>query len=477
VNLRKKRITCSPRGTNLPLSLFIVCLVLLLANSIARAADWPPTLDRDNPTPQSLDGRRIERYTHGARADWGYPDASANEWKYPAPQETGPLGQNHNSFYLVFPRKPRRNAPLCVVLHSANRTAFDYLGYQFLNRKVDPSDEPESVMTRVPDDCYALFLNSTNDEWWGWSAARQQSDKYAKTPTPAEKRVLDTISWVMSRQKIDPNRVYLAGVSMGGCGALGIGMPHGDIFAAMLVVVPAGTEFAALRMGFPTPHAASTPTQPDVATTPAVNLPDPPIVLDFSAQNDKWSETQPALLEAAQAAKYPLVLAWGPFGHTGSSIPIAKYSQDDVALAFPWWEVHKNAPYPVFIHASSNQRSPWTPETTGFDDSGQINAYFRWKNLREKTSTFTMKLWLAHPAVKNPPPVMPATSTAEITFRRFQSFKFQPGKSYAWKLLRNGKIAASGTITPGAANLLTIPHLTLTPVPAELSVKEGATTR
>ena len=105
------------------------------------------------------------------------------------------------------------------------------------------------MLTGVLDDGYVLYLNSTNDEWWGWTAAHR--DGSPSTLTPAEKRVFDTIEWVITRYKIDRNAVYLSGVSMGGCGALALGLPHGDIFAAVLVVVPAGTEYAALRMGFP----------------------------------------------------------------------------------------------------------------------------------------------------------------------------------------------------------------------------------
>ena len=105
----------------------------------ALAADWPPTLDGKNTTTQSVDGRTIERYIHGPREAWGYK-VNPGEWNYPPAQETAAPGQNHNSFYLVAPKVPRDNAPLCVVLHSATRTAYDYLGYSSLNRKVDQSD-------------------------------------------------------------------------------------------------------------------------------------------------------------------------------------------------------------------------------------------------------------------------------------------------------------------------------------------------
>lgn len=452
-----------------------LCLVLgLFACTTLLAADWPPTLDGKNATTRSLDGRIIERYTHGPRPEWGYADTSPQAWAYPSAQETGKFQQNHNSFYLVYPRKPHRNAPLCVVLHSANRTAFDYMGFRFLNRKIDANDDPPAVMTRVLDDCYALFLNSTNDEWWGWTMARRDSAKYAQTLTPVEKRVLDTIEWAAARYSIDRNRIYLSGVSMGGCGTLGIGLAHGDIFAAITADVPAGTEYAAFRRGFPPAlPAGATQSERDLWTkqVSGFGLPDPPIVVDFSAQNDVWSKTQPALVQAAHAGRLPLVLAWGPFGHTTFSSQIARYPLAGVALAFPWLEIRRNAAYPVFTNATSDQRSPWTGSTTTFDESGQMNAYFRWKNKQDKPGSFVMELEIAHPAIQNPPPEMPSGSTADVTLRRLQSFKVEPGKTYAWKLARKGKQVASGKITPDAANLLTIPHLTLSTTPAELTVK------
>jgi poly(3-hydroxybutyrate) depolymerase len=456
-------------------------LAALLNNAAARAADWPPTLDAKNVTTRSLDGRVIERYVHGPRAVWGYPASASAEWGYPAAQETGPNEQNHNSFYLVAPKRPRAQAPLCVVLHSANRTAFDYLGYQCLNRKtlnngkVVGSDDPATAMTNSPDDFYALFLSSTNAEWWGWGLARASANyaKHINAPSPGELRVLDTIEWVAARSNIDRNRIYLCGVSMGGCGTLGIGMPNGNVFAAVRADVPAGTAYASYRMGgfAPSPAVDASPAERDawIRRASAVGLPDPPVVVDFSSQSDGWATTQPALLQAAQVGRLPLVVSWGMFGHTTFSSLIAKYPICEVALAYPWLEIRKNEAYPVFTRASSDQRAPWLNAPAEFDAAGQINAYFRWKNQADTPSQFAMQLWLAQPAVANPP-WMPKDSTADITLRRLQRFKIRPGAVCAWRLVRGGKLVGSGKIAPDATRLLTIPRVTVTTVAAELSL-------
>jgi poly(3-hydroxybutyrate) depolymerase len=418
---------------------------------------WPPTLDSKNPTTHSTDGRAIEYYVHGPRKEWGYP-ADA-KWDVPASQENDSHAQNFNSFYLVAPKVPHDSAPLCVVLHSANRTAYDYLGYSSLYKPTDPPDAKTAAVTNSPDDFYALYLNSTNDEWWGWNQAHN-SPNFAQNinvPSPAELRVLDTIEWIVTKYKIDRNRIYLCGMSMGGCGTLGIGLPHGDIFAAALAAAPAGTEYAAYRT--------------DSFKSPGAAQPDPPVMTDFSSPVDSWSATQPALLLAAQTNHLPLVLSWGPFGHVGDIRLIGKYPLCAVALAFPWLEIRKNEAYPAFTHASTDQTSPWLNTPAKFDESGQINAWFRWKNIEDTPSRFAMQLWIAHPEISDHSLAMPDSATVDVTPRRLQQFKLDPSKTYTWQLSRDSKAIASGKIKPDATNRLTLPQLNLTTSPAELSIQ------
>ncbi len=469
--------------------------VLLPVASLAD--DWPPVLDTKNPVTQSSDGRQIERYWHGPRAGWAYPDAPA-EWACPSEQETGSRQQNHNSFYLVSPKVPHDNAPLLVVLHSANSTAFDYLGLDCLGRQFQPHDDTATAMTRPPDDAYTLFLNSTNGEWWGWSEAFSNSKKNIHSAPATERRVLDTIEWVVEQRKIDRNRIYLTGVSMGGCGSLGIGMHHGDIFAALRVIVPAGTGYANYSFGGFAPSPAFDASSADrdawVRRASGEGLPDPPVIVDCSSQVDNWSATQPALVTAAVAGHLPLILGWGPFGHSGFGLAIDKYPACAVVDAFPWMEIRKNEAYPVFTHASCDDVSPWLNTVVTYTGSGQLNAWFRWKSEVDTTSDFRLQLWIAHPATTSPigpprgqdtmavgplnsqpsqgtlPGPLPQTATADVTLRRLQQFHVQPGHSYAWKLTRNGEAVASGNTQPGGAGLLTIPQIPLTTEPSELTL-------
>ena len=82
---------------------------------------------------------------------------------------------------------------------------------------------------------------------------------------------------------------------MGGSGALGIGLRHGNIFAAIKANVPAGIEHADQRMSFS-----------DFKKSENLNLPDPPITLNYSGQNDGWSFGHDRFVKAMNERKFPL---------------------------------------------------------------------------------------------------------------------------------------------------------------------------
>ena len=83
-----------------------------------------------------------------------------------------------------------------------------------------------------------------------------------------EQDVLDMMHDVRSRFKIDTNRTYLTGLSMGGGGTLWIGLGHPDVWAAIVAVCPAppsGTEALApnaLNMAVKFVHGTDDPAVP-----------------------------------------------------------------------------------------------------------------------------------------------------------------------------------------------------------------------
>lgn len=288
---------------------------LAYACSLCFGADaWVPNKDSE----RDHMGRKLEVYKHGAKEGWGYA----------APQQ--------DTFFVLYPKQPREKAPLYVVLHSAGHDVTSCLQCTLTPGNHD--------IYHSPEDFFALYLDcraNKGDWWWGIQTYKGQD------VGPTEKRVMDTVQWVIKRYGIDPNRVYLCGNSMGGSGTLGIGMRHGDVFAAIKANVPARVEHVSSRMGFP-PYA------PLPAGTV---LPDPPVCVDYSAPNDSWSTNHEAFVSAMNARKYPLFFYWGPFGHANNNEKILKVN--DLVHSFDWLSVKRNEAYPVFTDASANDPLPW----------------------------------------------------------------------------------------------------------------------
>ena len=175
-----------------------------------------------------LCGREIEYFHHPSEEAWGYA----------APQE--------DTFAVIHPQKEDigKKYPLFVVFHSAGHDVHSCIGCMPWIGNHDIYDAPPETFALVLD-CWA---NTKTDWWWGGdSAFGAFPERNGTAPQPVERRCVDTILWVCGHFAVDTDRVYAVGNSMGGSGALGIGMRHGEIFAAVKANVPAGARHAAAR--------------------------------------------------------------------------------------------------------------------------------------------------------------------------------------------------------------------------------------
>lgn len=401
-------------------SILTLSLVLLVASAVdAQEANWPPEKQKE----WIFTERKVETFKHGIKKEWGYAEAQ------------------RDTFLVLHPKEAKANSPLYVVLHSAGHDVHSCLA---CTAKVGNHD-----IYHAPADHFALYLDcraNKGDWWWG-------INKYSGNEvSPTDKRVIDTVKWVIKHYNLDENRVYLCGNSMGGSGTLGIGMRFGDVFAAIKANVPAEVKHVSSRMYFP-PHKLSAD----------VTLPDPPIVVDYSAQNDGWSRGHDGFAKAMNERKYPLIMYWGPFGHANNHANIKKVN--DLIDSFDWLSVKKNESYPVFTDASTNDPLPWPSQLTD-KKSGQVNAFFRWKNVRDTADVSETTLFLVKPSDLKTTFAIPAEATADVTLRRLQSLRVAPGAKVQWTF---GKSA--GEVRADAAGVVTIPRLKITAEPTNLSLK------
>src|SRR5438876_955449 len=161
-------------------SIFAVVLGCAVTAPLAAQDTWPPTKQKES----ELTGRKVDAFQHGSKKEWGYGK----------PQR--------DSFLVLHPTKPRTNAPLYVVLHSAGHDVHSCLA---CTKTVGNHD-----IYHAPPDFFALYLDckaNKGDWWWG-------INKYPGPEVgPTEKRVIDTVKWVIKQYGIDENRVYLCGNS------------------------------------------------------------------------------------------------------------------------------------------------------------------------------------------------------------------------------------------------------------------------
>ena len=411
-------------------NVFTAALAVLAMVSGALAAQEPRGISFGLPEVKAvkemtIEGRKVIRYEHGVVATWGYS----------APQS--------DYYYLVHPKEaPKGKAPLRVVLHSAGHSGDKVLADAFKHH--------DWTHYYGNERSYVLFLDcrkNRGDWWWGYHAIRRAKEAYKTELCPTEKRVLSTVELVISTHAIDRNRVYLSGISMGGSGSLGIGMCRGDVFAAISVAVPAGVEHMTHRLA-------------------EGKHPDPPPMVNCSSHIDGWSRGQEDLLTLRKNRKYPVIFAWGLFGHR-SDVSAANTAVHE----FPWLTIRKNEAYPVFTNASTDDKYPGHKNKTADDQSGQINGYFRWKNITDTQGSFVMEFRLVAKGELPKPIEIPSRATADITPRRLQKFRILKSKKYKWQMIRKGKTLQSGETAVGDDGLLTIPKVEITGAAARLGIE------
>lgn len=393
--------------------------LMVLATGDLPAAEWPPEKQKES----AFTERKLEVFQHGIKQEWGYA----------APQR--------DTFLVLHPKSVVSNAPLYVVLHSAGHDVHSCLA---CTAKIGNHD-----IYHAPEGFFALYLDckaNKGDWWWG-------SDQYkTHEVSPTDRRAIATVKWVIQQYGIDENRVYLCGNSMGGSGTLGLGMRHGDVFAAIKANVPAKIEHVSNRMYF------------SPQTVPAdVTLPDPPIVIDYSAQNDSWSKGHDTFIKAMNERRYALFMYWGPFGHANNHENILKVN--DLINSFDWLSVKKNEVYPVFSNASTNDPLPW-PNQIDDKKSGQINAFFRWKLVKDTPDAIEMAIFLIKPTELKTTFSIPSEATADVTLRRLQMMRVAPGVKVHWTFG-----SASGEVQTEATGCVTIPGLKVNSEPATLIVR------
>ena len=140
---------------------------------------------------------------------------------------------------------PEMTYPLVVFLHGAGERGNDnqkQLAY-FPTQMAQPR-----YRERFP--CFVLAPQCRDDHKWMNSDWAVPSDPIMQeTPSEQMQTVMQMIQVTLKDEAIDPNRVYLTGLSMGGFGSFDLGIRHPDWFAAIAPICGAAdpTKLSVLK--------------------------------------------------------------------------------------------------------------------------------------------------------------------------------------------------------------------------------------
>jgi len=358
---------------------------------------------RGHPVEDVFMGRKLDCYNHNTDAKWGYAEDQID------------------TFSVLLPKDydSAKKYPLYVVFHSAGHDMYTALICLLNKGNHDIYHVPDDMIGLFLDCCANAHVEGTTDWFWGGRHAQEPeiSNRSGLETQPVEKRVLDEIDWVMNNYPVDRERVYAVGNSMGGTGSLGVCLCRGDIFAALKVNVAAGVYHAMDRCGFESKNPEG------------FEIPDCPVVVDYSAHNDVWSTGHSHLYRAMRDYGYQLFGFWGEFGHENNHEKIAEYN--DIIEAFNPFELKLHEAYPAFANASTDNIIPWSHDLTDVN-AGQVNGYFRWKVLKDTADEFEIELRLLRQDEWQSRWTFPTSSTADVTLRRLQNFKVAAGDKIAF---------------------------------------------
>ncbi len=411
------------------------------------------------------------------------------------------------SFHVALPRKvgKEEKLPVRVVLHGYRAQGVRYGQVPVRKRLV-----------------YVSAQDWQNGFWWGWARSIPPAGPPAWAPArgtalagagPVEpyaaRRLGRIVSWAAAgpgnlRARVDPQRVYLYGHSIGGSGALNFVLSAGPgaerIAGVVATKFPAsfpkgcywegalqrvwGARSLGLRAaGLEKRSSYDTVTPLALARRLAARpLPfEPPLIEISLGTRDRYAPVHDLkeLAAALEAARIPYFAHWGPYGHGGGRLSGANNRAFDVRL---------REPLLAFAKASSNNKPG-----EGGDPAGCLNSALEWSSRANdfdpestdddftETATgcaFSLRLARGTPA-EHRPKEKNARATVDVTPRRLGKFKPKPGATLAWKAENRGAPGepaelASGEVTVDRRGRFTLPGVPVikTGLGARVTVEE-----
>lgn len=368
-----------------------------------------------------------------------------------------------------------------------------------------------------------------NDDtyWWGYGESLPAAPPTAGHVHPyTMRRVLHLVDWLLrTYPAADRDRVFANGGSMGGAGALTLGLFHARHFAGI---------DATIAPSIPRNHRPSRLAQlTTLWGSPAANLDGTWDLIDLTRVMRDLPEARDQFVFTKHGKDDPTI----HFGAVVTPSPLTKktvyatleeehighlsvwdegaHGPADPVLGDRWWDsgwsrisdaksyLTRRAAFPAFSRSSANgnpgdgtgngkvtfnaesgySATLATPGDTGWsgDIAGALNRFLRWdtSTIVDTRDKLSIPLYVvASPGTAAPMEGYPTkgdlyTGTlpirADVTPRRAQVFRLSPGESVRWRFG-----AMQGTATAAADGSVTVPALPLTTTATALEIERDA---
>lgn len=138
---------------------------------------------------------------------------------------------------------PGKTYPLVVFFHGAGERGADNLA-----QLVHGADEILSYAQKTGEDIFFIAGQVPSHEQWVDTPWSQTSHTMPASPSPAMRLALALVERTLRDFPVDPARVYVTGISMGGYGTWDAVQRRPDLFAAALPICGGGDVACAARI-------------------------------------------------------------------------------------------------------------------------------------------------------------------------------------------------------------------------------------
>lgn len=326
------------------------------------------------------------------------------------------------------------------------------------------------------DAAQGALLLSTNQAPYDWWTGYHEFDgtwkpwKDGVVRDYTQARLVAFLDWTGTKWKIDPNRVFTAGNSMGGSGSPSFAIRHPDRVAWAVswvgVHTPARTpQFRASyervygsvdwKLPFQDGKTAAFDWFDDAGWLRRNPAAETPLLCFSNGKNDGaigWPQARD-FWKALQETRRPHVFVWGQAGHgQRAMLPGASPGERELGL-----DIRLDRTLPAFTNGSLDGK-PGNGDPADGDPEGQSNLHLVWDTSDEaivdEEGRWSLVLHVNRKAPAD-------EGTVDVTPRRCRNFRPKPGQKVSWwnRALAGDRDFQSGEVSVDAAGLVTVPQV------------------